>query len=275
MGGALLTRWLEQGLPHSAVTIIDPRPSGVPESFQGALVDDAISAWGVSPDPTLLVLGIKPQMLMAIAPGLGRLLQPGPLVLSMLAGISTTNLSALFPGAPIVRIMPNTPARIGRGITAQFALDATAEDKDAAEWLAQAAGTSVWLDAESQFDAVTAISGCGPAYLFRFVEALALAGESLGLDPRAAASLALETVSGAAELAARSDQPPSELRRQVTSPNGVTQIGLEALDGQGELSVLLRATVAAAANRSAEMSAEFAAASMAAEAIPPLIMKAR
>lgn len=256
MGGALLGRWLESGLPHEAVTIIDPSPAGVPEGFEGAVVPDAISACGPAADPTLVILGIKPQLLPQLAPGLGRLLRPPPLIMSMLAGVRTNTLGAFFPGAPIVRLMPNTPARIGRGVTALYAHGAAPQDVEATEWLMEAVGSTLWLEDESKFDAVTAVSGSGPAFLFRFIEALAGAAESAGLDPEVAQKLALETVAGAAELARQSDVSPAVLRQQVTSPNGTTQAGLDMLDGDGLLSSLLRSTVRAAAERSRALAAQ-------------------
>ncbi len=256
MGGSLLGRWLESGLPANAVTVVDPSPTGLPAGFSGAVVPDAISACGPAADPTLVVLGIKPQILPQMAPGLGRLLRPPPLILSMLAGVRSDTLAAFFPGAPIVRIMPNTPARIGRGVTALFANGAEAADIDASNWLMEAAGTALWLDDESKFDAVTAVSGSGPAFLFRFIEALATAAEAAGLEPGMAQRLALETVAGAAELAHQSDVSPAMLRQQVTSPNGTTQAGLDMLDGDGLLSSLLRSTVRAAAERSRALAAQ-------------------
>lgn len=255
MGGTLLGRWLEFGVPASAVTVIDPNPVGLPAGFSGAVFPDAISACSAAPDPSLLVLGVKPQMLASLAPGLGRLLRPPPLLLSMLAGVKASTLAQMFPGAPIVRMMPNMPARIGRGVTALFALGADQADMDAANWLMETAGSLLWLDDESRFDAVTALSGSGPAFLFRFVEALAGAGEAAGLEPEVAAKLALETVAGAAELAATSELSPAALRQQVTSPNGTTQAGLDMLDGDGLLSSLLRSTVRAAAERSRALAA--------------------
>lgn len=256
MAGALLRRWLESGLPAEAVTVIDPAPAGLPAGFSGTVVEDAISACGHAPEPTLLVLGVKPQILPRLAPGLGRLLRPPPLILSMLAGVRTATIGAFFPGAPVIRMMPNTPARIGRGVTALFASGAGNSDQAAIDWLMESAGALRWLDDEALFDAVTAVSGSGPAFLFRFIEAFESAAEAAGLAPDVARFLAVETVAGAAELAHRSGEAPSALREQVTSPNGTTQAGLEMLDGDGLLSSLLRATVKAAADRSRTLAAE-------------------
>ena len=256
MGGALLARWIESGLPASQVTVIDPDPRGLPAGFAGAVVPDAVSAWAHAPDPTLLVLGIKPQLLPRLGPGLARLIQPAPLLLSMLAGVRTDALATLFPGAPLVRLMPNTPSRIGRGVTALFARNASAADRAAAAWLMEQAGSVLWLDREDSFDAVTAVSGSGPAYVFRFMEALAAAAQAQGLAPEVALQLAVETVAGAAELARQSGVHPSVLREQVTSPNGTTAAGLEQLDGDGLLTSLMRTTVKAATDRSRALAAE-------------------
>ncbi|MGL6043138.1 MAG: pyrroline-5-carboxylate reductase [Sandaracinobacteroides sp.] len=256
MGGALLERWLEAGLPADAVTVIDPEPRGLPDGFAGAVASDAVSAFGHAPDPTLLVLGIKPQLLPRLAPGLARLLQPAPLVLSMLAGVRTQSLAAFFPDSAIIRMMPNTPARIGRGVTALFEHGAATPERDAVEWLMSAAGATLWLKDETQFDAVTAVSGSGPAYVFRFLEAFIEAAKAAGLPADLAAQLARETVAGAAELARSSPESPAQLREQVTSPNGTTAAGLQRLDGDGLLSSLLRTTVKAAAERSRELAAD-------------------
>jgi pyrroline-5-carboxylate reductase len=174
----------------------------------------------------------------------------------MLAGARIETLKSVFPGAEVVRMMPNTPARIGRGMTALYADDAGAGVRTAVEWLADAAGRWLWLEAEEQFDAVTGLSGSGPAYLFRFIEALADAGVAVGLPADIAGTLALQTVAGAAQLAARSDLSPAKLREQVTSPNGTTVAGLQRLDGDGLLSSLMRSTVRAATERSRQMAAE-------------------
>ncbi|MGQ5701434.1 pyrroline-5-carboxylate reductase [Sandaracinobacteroides sp. A072] len=246
MAGALLERWLISGLDAARVTIIDPEPAGLPQGFTGPVVPEPPE--GVA--PTLLILGIKPQILPQLAPILSQRLAGQGVLLSMLAGVRTATLSALFPGAPVMRIMPNLSARIGRGTTAMFASGLAPADADAIDGLLRSAGSTLWLEDEGRFDAVTAVSGSGPAFLFRFIEALAGAGEAAGLDPETAARLALETVAGAAEMAALSGLSPAALRQQVTSPNGTTQAGLDVLDGDGSLSSLMRATVRAATERS-------------------------
>jgi pyrroline-5-carboxylate reductase len=247
MGGAFLGRWLEAGLRPASVVVIDPAPTAPPEGAALVATPAEAAALGA---PDAVVLGIKPQQLGTVSEALGPQLPPDPLLFSMLAGVRATTLGHLFPGARIVRVMPNTPARIGRGVTALYAFGATAADIGLADAMARAAGTLVWIDDEHRFDAVTALSGSGPAFLFRFIEAMAGAGEAAGLDAATAATLATATVTGAAALLDASGMSPAQLRQQVTSAKGTTQAGLDILDGDGALSSLLRATVRAATERS-------------------------
>jgi len=255
MGGALLARWLEIGMSPAAVTVLDPEPRALPECFDGCLVANAAAASLVAPDPDLVVLAVKPQMVTAVAADLAGCLPAPTLILSILAGVRTTALVQALAGHRIARAMPNTPARIGQGMTALFGAGLTVSDSACVEALMAAAGATLWLEDEGRFDTVTALSGSGPAYVFRFIEALAGAGEAAGLDPAAAAALALQTVTGAAALAASGELTPAVLRQQVTSPNGTTQAGLDVLDGDGALSSLMRATVRAAAERSRALAA--------------------
>lgn len=254
MGGTLLGRWIAAGLDPRSVTVIDPQPgaiAGAPAVTSVATPAEAAAG----PPPELVVLGVKPQIVAAVASALQPALPQRPLLLSMLAGVRTGTLGQLFPGARLVRIMPNTPARVGKGVTAMFGAGLGPGDSLLAEALARAAGTLLWLDDEHRFDAVTALSGSGPAFLFRFIEALAGAGESVGLDPATAAALASQTVVGAAALVELGEAGPALLRQQVTSPNGVTEAGLDVLDGDGALSSLLRATLRAASERSRALAA--------------------
>ncbi len=253
MGGALAARWMEAGLPPESLSVIDPSPTALPAALSHRLFADAAS---VDTAPTLVVLAVKPQMVVTVAAGLRAALGDGaPMVLSMLAGVRVPVLGQLFPGSAIVRIMPNTPARIGRGVTALYGPALAAEDRATVDGLLKAAGTTLWLEDEQKFDAVTALSGSGPAFLFRFVEAMTGAGEAAGLEPETSALLAMETVVGAALLMAQSNESPAALRASVTSPNGTTQAGLDVLDGDGALSSLLRQTVRAAAERSRVLAA--------------------
>ena len=231
MGGALLARWQAAG--DYAISVIDPA-RGSPTAPAGT--------------PDIIVLAVKPQAWRdAAAPFAGT----RALVVSVMAGVRTASLAEALPDACIVRTIPNTPARLGQGVTALYAARAGTADKAAAEALMAGAGTCVWLDDESGFDAVTAVSGSGPAYVFAFIEALAAAGVAAGLPPRLADELALRTVTGAASLAAEPGADPATLRAAVTSTGGTTAAGLAVL--QAELPELLRATVAAAQSRSREL----------------------
>ena len=266
MGGTLLSRWLGCGPPAGQGTGIDPSPGGLPPGFAGTVAASVADAVASTPDPTLVVLAIKPQLLARIAAELQPALSSAPLLLSMLAGVRVESIRGFFPGAPVIRIMPNTPARIGRGVTALYQGEATAADVESTEALLATVGSIERLDDESRFDAVTAVSGSGPAFLFRFIEAMAAAAESVGLDAETARRLSLETIAGAAELARQSELSPAKLRQQVTSPNGTTEAGLDVLDGEGVLSSLLRSTVRAAAERSRELAVAADSGSQAARA---------
>lgn len=239
MGGALLRRWLAGGLTQ--VAVIDPAPRGLP---------DGVAAAAAPPGsvPDVLVVAVKPQMLATAAAPLVARLGPDTLIVSIVAGVPVVTLSALFEGRPVVRTMPNTPASAGQGVTALFA---PRGGRETAEALFGAAGACVWLDDEGQFDAVTAVSGSGPAYVFAMIEALADAGVTAGLPRALADELALRTVAGAGHLAALGEAKPAALRESVTSPNGTTAAGLAVL--QPALGELMSATVAAAARRSREL----------------------
>ncbi|HBJ74773.1 MAG TPA: pyrroline-5-carboxylate reductase [Syntrophaceae bacterium] len=210
-------------------------------------------------DADVLVLAVKPQQLKDVARGLAAALAGRrPLVLSIAAGISTASLASWFgAGTPVVRSMPNTPALIGRGTSALFANAATdAAGRSLAENIMRAVGAVHWLDDEALMDAVTALSGSGPAYLFRVIECLANAGEALGLAPALARRLALETAAGASELALGSSFDPATLRAQVTSKGGTTEQALRVLD-EGGLCELFGSALTAARDRSRQLAAEF------------------
>lgn len=245
MGGALLARWQAGNL--AKIHVIDPQPLTLPPGVgRSALAPD-----GEGPD--VLVLAVKPQMFAAAAAGLVGRLRTDTLVISVMAGSRCTAISDVLYGLPVVRTMPNTPARLGVGVTALFSLNACVADCARADGLMAAAGATVWLDNEAQFDAVTGLSGSGPAYVFAFIEALGAAGVAAGLSPALAARLAQATVTGAARLAAEPGADPAALRVAVTSPGGTTAAGLSVLTAENGLESLLRATVAAAQARSQEL----------------------
>lgn len=251
MGAAMLRGWIAAGLDPAQVTVIDPKPGDPPAGV--ALVPSVPSAGAA---PATLVLAIKPQLLDAVASALAPAVDEGTVVVSILAGVEIASLRRRMP-APraVVRAMPNTPAAIGKGVIALHSDRFDAIGMERAANLMEPLGLVEWLDEEGLFDAVTALSGCGPAFLFRFVEALAEAGISLGLGPQQAARLALATVEGAAALAAQASEPPAVLAERVASPGGATRAGLDILDEGDIMKRLMRSTLTAAMRRSAEMAA--------------------
>ncbi|MER2197287.1 pyrroline-5-carboxylate reductase [Methylobacterium brachiatum] len=253
MGGAMLAGWLEAGLDPRATTIIDPVPA---RPIVDLCARHGIRLNPAEPEPgAVLVLAIKPQGLEAAAPSLDRLVGPDTLLVSILAGKTITDLRARLPRArAVVRAMPNLPASIGRGATGACAnAEVTPAQRDAADALFAANGTVAWLADEAQIDAVTAVSGSGPAYVFLLVEALAEAGIAEGLEPAVAQALARATVSGAGALLEASPEEAAELRRNVTSPGGTTAAALDVLMRPDGLAPLLREAVAAARRRAAEL----------------------
>jgi pyrroline-5-carboxylate reductase len=178
---------------------------------------------------------------------------PSTVAVSIMAGTPLANVRALAGVTDAVRAMPNTPAALGKGVTALFTGATNKSVSAMAEMLFSPAGATVWLDSEGQFDAVTALSGSGPAYVFRFIEALGAAGEAAGLPVDLAECLARATVIGAAALAESDPRGIAELRQAVTSPGGTTEAGLEALDSDPGLPQLMRNTIRAAATRSREL----------------------
>lgn len=243
MGGALSAGWIAAGLAPGALYIEDPAPAA-------AQLAARLSAQLGRPDgrAQAVVLAVKPQQFAAVMPGILPLLGQGTLLISILAGTTIARLAALSPPAtPIVRAMPNLPATVGHAMTALCG------DRDAlAETLMAAVGDVLWLS-EGAMDAVTAIAGSGPAYVFAFVEALAAAGEALGLPADVAARLARQTAIGATAMLAAGDSTPGELRAAVTSPGGTTAAALAVLQREPGLGALLREAAAAAARRSAEL----------------------
>jgi pyrroline-5-carboxylate reductase len=250
MGSAMLAGWLRQGLPAGSVWVIDPMPSDWVRA-QGVHVNETLPV-----SPAIVLIAVKPQMMGAALPTMVALGNGATLFLSVAAGTSiATYESVLGAKTPIVRAMPNTPAAVGRGITALIGnANATVGQVDMAEGLLQAVGQTVRLDRESQMDAVTAVSGSGPAYVFHLIETLAAAGAAQGLSAELAMKLAKATVAGAGVLAEEADEDPAQLRKNVTSPNGTTQAALVVLmdEGTGFPALLTRA-VTAAADRSREL----------------------
>jgi pyrroline-5-carboxylate reductase len=251
MGSAMLEGWLAEGLPATSVWVIDPHPSDWVRGISGLHLNEDLPA-----RPAIALIAVKPQMMEAALPRLKPMGGGGTLFLSVAAGTPIRFYEdVLGAGTPVIRAMPNTPAAIGRGITALIGNAVSTEAQmELAEGLLSAVGQTVRLDDEAQMDAVTGVSGSGPAYVFHLIEALAAAGEAEGLAPELAMTLATATVAGAGALAEATGEDPAQLRRNVTSPNGTTQAGLEVLMHETHgLKELVRRTVAAAAARSREL----------------------
>jgi pyrroline-5-carboxylate reductase len=250
MGSALLKGWLDRGLPPGKVHVIEPRPS---EWLRGT---GAVLNGPMPEAPAVALLAVKPQIMGEALPAMTSLGGGRTLVVSIAAGTPLSAFEAAFgAGTPVVRAMPNTPAAIGQGITSIIGnVEASEAQMGLAESLLSAVGEVVRLDNEGQMDAVTAVSGSGPAYVFHLIETLAAAGEVEGLSPDLALRLARATVAGAGALAQATGTDPAQLRRDVTSPNGTTQAGLGVLmDEQEGLGPLIRRTVRAATARSEEL----------------------
>lgn len=250
MGSALLAGWLDAGLRPGAVRVIEPHPSDWLRAT-GVALDGALP-----PRPAVVLVAVKPQMMGAALPSLAALGGGSTLFLSIAAGTPIAAYEAMLGAdTPVVRAMPNTPAAIGRGITAIVGNARTTEaDLDLAEGLLGAVGQVVRLDCEDQMDAVTAVSGSGPAYVFHLIETLAAAGAAEGLPAELALQLARATVAGAGALAEASTESPAQLRVNVTSPGGTTQAALEVLmDEATGFPALLARAVKAAADRSREL----------------------
>ncbi|KQT82534.1 pyrroline-5-carboxylate reductase [Aurantimonas sp. Leaf443] len=254
MGTAMLGGWLEAGLPGESVTVVDPRLGDALRPF----VEErgVIHSTSVPPEPVdIVVLAVKPQMMGEALPTLSAALTPGTLAVSVAAGTSIATLEAALGARAIVRAMPNTPALIRRGITGAHAnARCGPAERASAEALLSASGPVEWVDGEALIDAVTALSGSGPAYVFHLAEAMAKAGEALGLPADVAMRLARHTVAGAGELMIRSTDTPETLRRNVTSPNGTTQAALEILMGDEGFEPLLQRAMTAARDRATALS---------------------
>jgi pyrroline-5-carboxylate reductase len=251
MGAAMLRGWLALGLDPTRAAIIEPSPS------------KEIAAWPslrINPDTdglnaSAIVIAVKPQVANAVVPTLAPLIGPATLVISIMAGRKLDSLQqSLSTPCAIVRAMPNTPAAVGRGITVAVANDkVTPQQRDLADRLLKAIGLVEWVSDESLIDAVTAVSGSGPAYVFLLAESLARAGAAAGLPSDLAQRLARATVAGAGELLHRSPLDAATLRTNVTSPGGTTAAALAVLMSENGLDRLMQEAVVAATKRSREL----------------------
>ena len=249
MGGAMLAGWLASDLSLK-LTVVDPAVTEVPADVR-LLRQVPAERFDV------VLLGIKPQLLGAAAPALAPVMTTSTVLLSILAGAELASLAGHFPiNGGIVRVMPNLAAAIGKSPIGLFGAGLTDPVRAAVTALLDPLGTPEWLAREADLDAVTALAGSGPAFVYRFIEALTAGGAALGLDPEQAQRLALSMVEGAAMLAAQAGEAPAELARRVTSPGGTTAAGLAVLDDGAALERLITATLRAARDRGAELAAE-------------------
>jgi pyrroline-5-carboxylate reductase len=248
MAGAMLEGWLAAGADPARITVV--RPSGAPVA-PGVRVLTALPEDEV---PALVLLGVKPQKLAEVAPALGRALDPATILVSILAGVELATLQRLFPVPRIVvRAMPNLPVALRKGVTDLHTDSTDVEARATVERLMSALGHVQWFGDESLFQVAGALTAAAPAFLYRFIDALAAAAAGLGLPEDEAARLAVRMAEGAAALAAASPDGPRQLARRVASPGGTTEAGLAVLDDEEGLAALLRRTLEASRRRGAEM----------------------
>lgn len=260
MARSLIGGLLANGVAASRIRVVDPN-----ESQRQLLSNMGVAAYGTQEEALtgsdVIVLAVKPQVMASVAHSLAAFVkQYKPLVVSVAAGIRCTDLSRWLSGdTAIVRTMPNTPALVGTGATGLYANALVSkEQKGQAESLMRAVGLSIWVNDEAHIDAVTALSGSGPAYYFLMMEAMIAAGEKLGLDAKTATLLTVQTALGAAKMAIESQSSPAELRAQVTSPNGTTEKAIQSFE-QNKLSDVVLSAMQAAQNRAVEMATQLGA----------------
>jgi pyrroline-5-carboxylate reductase len=258
MASSIIGGLLEQGLPAASIRASDPSQESLQRLQQLAPICIATSNTDAVRGADVVILAVKPQVMKAVLADIQEVvIEQGALVISIAAGITIASMeNGLSSASAIVRCMPNTPALLGSGATALFAnANASVEQCTAAESILDAVGEACWVPQEHLLDAVTALSGSGPAYFFLFMEAMASTGEELGLDPQTSRALAIQTALGASQMAAAGEVDLEELRRRVTSPGGTTQAAIESFEDNG-----LRATIAtamtAAYDRAREMARE-------------------
>lgn len=257
MGGAMLAGWRERGVGAADILVVEPSAdlAVALRRDHGVTVVDSAAALPAGLKPATLVLAVKPQTMDAAVADYAGHVQAGALVLSIAAGKTIAYFERCFgPQAAVVRAMPNTPAAVGRGITALSAnARVSAAQRAAADQLLAAVGETVWLDDEGHMDAVTAVSGGGPAYVFLLIETLARAGVASGLPEDVALRLARVTVAGSGELAARSSESAEQLRKNVTSPGGTTLEAIKVMMAEDGIQPLFDRAIAAATRRSREL----------------------
>lgn len=254
MAQALIGGLISRGLPATRITVSDPVDL-VRERLQEKDVhvtnDNIVAIQGAD----VVILAVKPQVLSQVLKPLNGLLD-GKLIISIVAGAEVETISSLTSTERIVRVMPNTPALVQTGAHGMYATETVVSaDRELASQILAATGLTVWVNTEAQIDAVTAVSGSGPAYFFYMMESMIRAGKNMGLDEKVATALTLQTALGAAQMAITSSSSPADLRKNVTSPNGTTQAALEVFD-RAQISQNIQAALAAAQKRSQELAQE-------------------
>jgi pyrroline-5-carboxylate reductase len=255
MAQALIGGLLSRGLPTTRITVSDPVEQ-IRQILEEKGIQTTTDNVEAIQNADVVVLAVKPQVLATVLQPLKGLLSD-KLVISIIAGAEIQTISELIGGSQrIVRVMPNTPALVQTGAHGIYASEAVnALDRELTSQILAATGLTIWVDSEAQIDAVTAVSGSGPAYFFYLMESMIRAGKNLGLDEKVATALTLQTALGAAQMAITSSNSPSELRKNVTSPNGTTQAALEVFD-RAQISQNIQAALAAAQKRSQELAQE-------------------
>ena len=254
MAQALIGGLISRGLPPTRITVSDPveKVRLLLAEKDVCVTDDNLAAIR---DANIVLFAVKPQVLASVLKPLKGLFE-GKLVMSIVAGAEIATITTLLATDRIVRVMPNTPALVQTGAHGLYATDAVdSKDRELASQVLAATGLTLWVNSEAQIDAVTAVSGSGPAYFFYMMESMIRAGKNLGLDEKVATALTLQTALGAAQMAITSSNTPAELRKNVTSPNGTTQAALEVFD-RAQISQNIQAALAAAQKRSQELAQE-------------------
>ncbi|MCU4500129.1 MULTISPECIES: pyrroline-5-carboxylate reductase [Acinetobacter] len=254
MAQALIGGLLARGLPATRITVADPveQIRSLLQEKDIHVTEDNVAAIH---DADVVVLAVKPQVLAKVLQPLKGLFA-GKLLISIVAGAQIATIAELVESDQVVRVMPNTPALVQTGAHGLYASPAVQQaDRDLASQILASTGLTLWVNTEEQIDAVTAVSGSGPAYFFYMMESMIQAGKNLGLDEKVATALTLQTALGAAQMAITSSSSPSELRKNVTSPNGTTQAALEMFD-RAQISQNIQAALAAAKKRSQELAQE-------------------
>lgn len=254
MAQALIGGLISRGLPTTRITVSDPV-----EQVRALLAEKEINVTddnsAAIQDADIVVFAVKPQVLAQVLQPLKGLVND-KLIISIVAGAEIATLASLLGTVRIVRVMPNTPALVQTGAHGLYAHeDVENSDRDLASQVLASTGLTIWVNSEAQIDAVTAVSGSGPAYFFYMMESMIRAGKNLGLDEKVATALTLQTALGAAQMAITSSNTPAELRKNVTSPNGTTQAALEVFD-RAQISQNIQAALAAAQKRSQELAQE-------------------